>query len=194
MSKRTDAIQKHLADMLAVEKHILEAIERQRADDDARNDIEANKILIEIERTMKRHVATLEATVEQYGAEGESALKKAVTGILGAAAGLYDQVREHTVSRMLRDDYTALSLAAMSYTALHTFGLAVRENRVADLATDHLKEVTPLLVEISKVLPHVVARELAREEDFGVDATVGDAATANTQHAWDSEVVRRTTA
>ena len=189
MSERTNAIQKHTADLLALERHILEAIERQRTDESLKTEIEANKVVIQIERTLTNHIAALERLVDEYGGEAESIFKKAITEVLGVAAGLYDKMREHPVSRMLRDDYTALSLTAMAYTAYHTFGLAISEPKIADLAGRHLREITPILVEISKVLPHVVAREVAEENDeFPVDATVGAAAERNTQAAWAPEV------
>lgn len=189
MSQRQDAIQKHTADQLALERHILEAIERQRGDDTLKADARANKVVIEIERTLRGHVEELERLAEDLDAGVQSALKKAVTEVLGLAAGLYDKVREHPVSRMLRDDYTALSLAAMGYTAYHSFGLAIGEDRIATLAERHLRNLTPLLVEISKVLPHVVAREVAEENDeFPVDATVGPEAERRTQAAWNPEV------
>ena len=189
MSDRQQAIQKHTADMLAVERHILEAIERQREDDDLREHAEANSIVIEIERTLKRHITALEQLAHEKDTGVEATFKKAVTEVLGAVAGLYDKVREHPVSRMLRDDYVALSLAAMSYTAFHTFGLAVKEPKIADLAEEHLRDLTPLLVRLSKVLPHVVAAEVAEEvDDYAADATVGDTAEMRTQRAWQPEV------
>ncbi|MDX1547931.1 MAG: hypothetical protein R3247_13130, partial [Rhodothermales bacterium] len=142
MSQRQDAIRKHTADQLALERHILEAIERQRGDDTLKADARANKVVIEIERTLRGHVEELERLAEDLDAGVQSALKKAVTEVLGLAAGLYDKVREHPVSRMLRDDYTALSLAAMGYTAYHSFGLAIGEDRIATLAERHLRNLT----------------------------------------------------
>ena len=192
MSDRNDAIRKHVSDQLSVEAHILEAVERQREDEDARAHLEANKVIIEIERVLKTHIKALETLNKEYGGGGQSAVKKAVTELLGVAAGLYDKVREHKLSRMLRDNYTALSLASMGYTALHTFGLAVKEPRVADLALKHLKDFTPLLVEISKVLPLVVAIEVAEENDFPVDTAAGTTAQKNTQQAWSTDVTEST--
>ena len=187
-SERLEVIQKHLADMQSVEKHILEAIERQREEENVRNDLETNKLLIEIERTLKGHVQALTTLSKQYDGEGESAFKKAITAAAGVMAGLYDKVRENEVTRMLRDDYTALSLAAMGYTTLHTFGLAIKEQNIADLALSHLKEITPLLVDISKALPVVTAREVAAENDFPVDVSAGQEAVRNTQTAWSADV------
>jgi hypothetical protein len=192
MNARIEAIQKHTADMLAVESHILEDVERQQQDKNVKTNARENKVIMDIERTLTRHVTALESISRQYGEGGEGIeqlWKKAVTEVMGTVAGLYDKVREHTVSRMLRDDYTALSLAAMSYTAYHAFGLAIKEDRISALAQRHLEDLTPLLVELSKVLPHVVVAEVAEEnDDFVVDTTCGALAEANTQRAWETEV------
>ncbi len=191
MSNRSDAIQKHLSDQIGLERHILEAIERQREDEKLREEVEANKLVIQIERTLNQHVTALESLAEAYDAQVESVVKKAVTELLGVAAGLYDKVRDHKVSRMLRDDYTALSLAAMGYTAFHTFGLGIKEERIANLALSHLKDLTPLLVELSKVLPVMVAKEGKEEYDFAFDHEVGTLAVSNTQEAWSTETLHQ---
>lgn len=186
MDDQQSETRKHLSDMLAVESHILEAVERQRQDETVREHLEANKLLIEIERVLRAHTETLKELNDQYGAGGESALKRAVTEALGFVAGLYDKVREQKMTRMYRDDYAALSLAAMSYTTLHTYGLAVRDNRVADVALRHLEEITPLLIEISRLLPRLVVEEVGDGLNQQVDATAIQAATQNTQRAWNA--------
>ena len=186
MSERlSEDVQRHLSDMLAVDGHILEAIERQRQDERVREHVDTNRVLIEIERVLGEHVRALESLADTYGAKGQSTLKRAVTEALGFVAGLYDKMRDHTLSRMLRDDYAAISLAAMSYTALHAFGLAVREQRIADLALRHLHDYTGILIEISRVLPEVVVEEVADEVGGQVDAMAGRNAVANTQRAWE---------
>ncbi len=189
MSTRLDQITKHLADMQALEKHILEAVERQRGNDTVRSHVEVNKTLIEAERILNEHVDHLERLAKEYGGEGESLFKKAVTTAAGVAAGLYDQVRSDTMTRMLRDDYTAFSLTAMGYTAMHSFALAIKEPKMAEMALAHLKHITPLLVEISKLVPVTTVLETATDHDgLAVDATVSSEAVRNTQQAWEHDV------
>ncbi len=191
MSNRLDLITKHLADMTAVEKHVLEAVQRQRENDTVRNHIDVNTALIEAERVLNEHVDHLTRLSEEYGGDSENLLKKAITAAAGVAAGLYDQVRTDTMTRMLRDDYTAFSLIAMSYTAMHSFGLAIGEKKIADVALMHLKHVTPVLVEISKLVPITTVLETATDHDgFTVDATVGPLAVQNTQAAWERDVTQ----
>lgn len=185
---RQESIRKHVSDMLAVEQHVLEAIERQRETEKVRENVEVNELLIRIERVLKSHVDALNRLSEAYGSEGQSTLKKALTAVFGAAAGIYDKVRVHEVSRMLRDNYTALSLCAMAYTMMHTTGLVIREQRLADVGLDHLKDITPLLVEISKKIPGVTAKEVAEVHPEPVDLSRIGEAVAHTQHAWSHEV------
>ena len=186
---RKESSRKHVSDMLSVERHILEAVQQQRDDENVKNHVEANKLIIKIERVLNNHVTALEALAKQYDADTQSSVKKTVTKLLGVAAGLYDKVRgDHPLSRDLRDNYTALSLASMGYTTFHTYGLTVKEDRIADLAAQHLKDLTPLMVEISKVLPSVVVKEVQEESDFATDTSVADRAVKNTQEAWSKDV------
>jgi hypothetical protein len=189
MSDRLTLIQKHISDQSALERHILEAVKRQRDEDVVRADPEVNTLLIEIERTLESHLDAMNMLASSYDAKSESMLKKAITAVAGVAAGLYDQVRSEEVSRMLRDNYTALSLATMGYTAFTAFGLTIKEPRIADLAERHLKDLTPLLVSISEKLPTYVVHETVKENpEATVDATVGPEAVRRTQSAWTRDV------
>ena len=189
MKTRNEAIRKHLSDMLAVESHIKEAVERQLEEDEVLKHSEATALLQKISLTVSTHCEKLEAVSEAYGGDLQAQIKQTITELVGAVAGLYNKVRQHELSRMLRDNYTALSLSAMSYTSMHAFGLAIREPQIAALAQQHLHDLTPLMVELSKVLPDVVVLEVAEESDFEVDVTVGQQAVDNTQEAWAPPVV-----
>jgi ferritin-like metal-binding protein YciE len=182
-----DALRPYLADMAAVEKHILEALERQHKDDDIRQFPNAHQWLDRTMGILKQHVNGLEDHLKGFpGGGAASTVKEAVTGVLGTIAGLYDKVRKDTASRALRDDYTALSLAVISYTMLHTTALGLRQGASAELALRNLKDLTPLLVELSQIVPHVVLRELSFE-GYEVETSLAQNAVRNTQEAWSSE-------
>lgn len=177
----------YVTDMSAVEKHILEAVERQAEMDDTRRYPEALQALSNLRDTLRRHVQSLESyNAGTPGGGLKEAVKEALTGALGVAAGIYNKVRqEDQVSRSIRDTYTALGLATISYHMLHTTALALKEQRLADLAITHLKDLSPIVVELSRVVCLVVARELA-DEDKSLDASVGQEAARNTHQAWTS--------
>lgn len=179
----------YLTDMAAVEKHILEAVERQLNGDALKRHAQAHAVVQRLHDTLNRHVHALEAEIENRKGGGlKEAVKEAVGTALGFAAGLYDKVRSDEASRMIRDNYVATSMAAIAYHMLHTTALGLRSQHVADLAIAHLKDLTPILVELSKVVCHVVAEELADEGKI-FDGTVGPQAEANTHEAWSASYV-----
>lgn len=182
-------INDYLTDMVAVEKHVLEAVERQLAGDELKRYAEANRVVAQLRTVLQQHIQTLEAKIQaREGGTIKDTVKQAVTGALGVVAGLYDKVRTDKVSRMLRDDYTATHFACVSYTMLHTTALGLKNQEVASLAVRHLKDLTPLCVDLSKVVCHVVAEELAAENKV-FDGSVGPQAVSNTQEAWSGSFV-----
>src|SRR5215213_11215026 len=97
MKDNREALRPYIADMAAVEKHIVEAVERQREDDDVKQFPEALQLVTRIESTLKNHVQSLETHLQDYAGGGVAGtLKEAVTGVLGAIAGVYDKVRKDT--------------------------------------------------------------------------------------------------
>lgn len=189
MKDPNDVLNTYLTDMHAVESHILEAVERQLNGDEIKAYPEASRVVRSLQTVLEQHTAALKNLVEaRDGLSLKGALKEALGDALGFAAGLYDKVRTDEVSRMIRDDYTALSLAAISYHMLHTTALGLRNENVASVALRHLKDLTPILVDLSKVVCHVVAKELA-DEDKVFDGTVGALAVQNTQEAWEGDHV-----
>ena len=174
----------YVADMSAVITHIQEAVERQKNDDDFKQIPQALEVVTRLDIVLKSQAQTLASHLEKFPAGGVAgAVKSTVTGVLGAFAGLYDKVRSETASRGLRDDYTALNLAAISYTMLHTSALALGESATADLALRGLKEITPIVMQLNEVVPHAVVRELS-EKGKTADASIVKQAIQSTQEAW----------
>lgn len=184
-----EVLRGYLSDMLGAEKHTLESIERQTKDDRVHSFLEAHEILIRIETTLRKHTSILEQHLDAMGGEDTgSFMKKAATAAAGAMSGIYGIIRpEDPVSRDLRDDYTALNLAAISYTMLYTTAVALADSRVADMALKHLNDLTPLIVTLSKIIPPVVAKELSMEGK-AIYPTAGMEAVTKTQQAWSREV------
>ncbi len=181
--KNVATLQTYVNDMLSLQKHILEAVEHQYADANVKADAQAYDLVGKLKSTLNHQVGELEPHVQRLGSEVMATVKMAVTNLLGNVAGLYNKVRKDPVSRMLRDDYTALNFAAVSYTQLYTTGLAYGDQGVASTTLKHLKELTPLIIHINEIMPHVVVRELA-DEGPGIDMSVAPKAFADTQEAW----------
>jgi hypothetical protein len=190
MKDNREALRPYVADMVAVEKHILEAVERQRNDDDIKEFPDALRLVGRIESVLKSHVQSLDAHLQGYAGGGAAGvLKQAVTGVLGAIAGVYDKVRKDTASRALRDDYTALSLASVSYGMLHATALGLSQGTVAELTKSHLEEINSLIMELGLALPRIVLKELALE-GYSVDTGAADLAVKNLEESWRSSAQR----
>lgn len=192
---KEEVIRQYMSDMLGVEKHTLESVERQVRDEKVRPFREAYDLLLKIESTLRIHTLALDqhlsALTAAAGGNYEVLLKKAATSAVGLMTGLYGMVRpDLPVSRDIRDDYTALSLGAISYTMLHTTALGLNDTQVAELALQHLKELTPLIAALSRVIPLVVAKELT-DEGKAFNASAGQSAVESTQQAWSHEVIER---
>ena len=183
MSEQMEILQGYVNDMLAVEHEIHQAFSRQKHSDKSAIHPEAAQLIARIEDTIDRHIAELQRALERLGGS-ESALKRAVGTALGMIAGLVDQVRDETVSRMVRDDLAALNFAAACYQMLHTTALAMHDKPVADLALKHLEDFAPLIMDLSQVLPSVVLSELARDGKVAADASVAAEAARNARNAW----------
>lgn len=180
---KNQTLRQYVTDMRALDQYLLEMVEIQSKDEHVQKNSEANRIIGKIVATTKLHISNLDAEVKRLEAEPRSAVKGAITSLAGAAMGLINKVRSHEVSKMLRDDYTVLSLSAISYTMLHTTGLALSDSLIANLALTHLKNITPLVIEVSQIIPSVVNAELAEEGD-SVNLTASETAVTNTQQAW----------
>jgi ferritin-like metal-binding protein YciE len=192
MKDNREALRPYLADMAAVEKHILEAVERQRNDDDVKQFPDALQIVGRIESTLKNHVQSLESHLEGYsGGSAAGAVKEAVTGVLGAIAGVYDKIRKDAASRALRDDYTALSLASVSNGMLHATALGLSQGTVAELAKRHLEEINALIMDLGLVLPRIVLKELSFE-GYPVETGVAEKAVQNVRESWNRNATHET--
>lgn len=188
MSERQDTLQQYVSDMLAVERHILPALENQSKDDRYAKYPEARRLVNKIETTIRSHIDGLEQHLRKLGGDPASPIKSAMTAALGMAASVIEKVRTDPVSKNLRDDYTVLNLAAVGYTMLHTTGQALMDEPTADLAVNYLRDYTPLIAEINEVIPEVVVSEL-RDETELLDPDAATRAVKRTQEAWQGEHV-----
>ena len=183
MDDKMDTLRGYVNDMLAVERDLHAAFRRHKQDRSARTFPTAAAALQQIEDRIDMHVANLERCVERLGT-GESTLKAAVGAVLGAVAGVYGKIRDDRVSRMLRDDYTALCFACVCYEMLHTTALTLGHGEVANLALEHLRDYTPAVLALGEMVPEVVTDELTREGKAPANASIARLAAQNVRDAW----------
>lgn len=177
----------HLSDMAALEKHILDAVDKQLEVEEVKNDGDALTVLSKTKDMLTRHVAQLEAMAEAQDAETRTSMKALFTRFLGNVAGIYNSVRSDEASRALRDTYTALNLMSASLTAMKTFGLVVGKESISKLAYEQMRELLPLIMEFNTKLPYVVAREIAAKDGLPYDVAIPQRVEKATQRIWNHE-------
>ena len=181
-SQSQNTLLMYVNDVLALERDIQESVALQIESAVDLHNPEAIAFLHELALSTETRHANLVELSHALGS-GAGAVKEVVAAAAGMLAGLYGKVRKHAVSRILRDDYTALSLACTAYSMLYTTGVALRSEPTSSLALHHLREVTPLLMKLSRIIPGVVVAELTVDfpELNREAATAGREATAS---AW----------
>jgi ferritin-like metal-binding protein YciE len=159
--KHAQTIADYVGDMVALESHIEEALDRQLTE--TADDPEARVAVQGFHDLVKQHRETLKALQEQVGSTAGNPIKAAGAALLGKAAGVIDLVRTEGISKSLRDDYAAFSLAAISYSMLYTTALGLGNPQVASLAQRHLTDYAQAIERINEIMPGVVERELAKD-------------------------------
>lgn len=161
----TDTNQKtiadYLGDMVAVESHIEEALDRQLEMETKHP--QAAAAIREFHDMVKANRDALKAHQEQTGSTVGNPIIEAGSAVLGKVAGLIDKVRADTASKALRDDYTAFNLAAVSYTMLQATALGLGDQATATLAANGLRGHAKAVQKINQIIPSVVIWELEQD-------------------------------
>ena len=168
MNQQSDVQKKHqqtvadyVGDMVALETHIEETLDRQLTE--VQDDPEAHAAVQQFHDMVKQHRDTLKSLQETVGSTPGNPIIEAGSALLGKAAGIVDMIRTEGISKSLRDDYTAFSLAAISYSMLHTTSLSLSNPQVASLAEQYLTDYAGAIERINEIMPAVVERELAKD-------------------------------
>src|SRR5215218_6514760 len=159
--KHQKTIADYVGDMVALESHIEEALDRQLKE--TQDDPEAHAAVQGFHDTVKSHRDGLKTLQEEVGTTAGNPIIAAGSTLLGKAAGIVDLVRTEGISKSLRDDYAAFSLAAISYSMLYTTARGLGNQRVASLAEQHLTDYAQAIERINEIMPGVVERELVKD-------------------------------
>ncbi len=156
-------LQHCINEIIAMERDIINAVTLQIEDPQISVFRELRPILQDIVHRGDLRIGLLKQITEHDGSSFGSAIKEGVTSITGTLAGLYGRIRDHPVSRMIRDDIIALQVATTSYGMLLTLALGIGHRKSTDVASLGLKTCPSLLVGLSDLLPAVVFSELAHD-------------------------------
>jgi len=162
----TEAINSYLTDMLALEQHIEVAIGAQVKD--LKDEPQVLVMALEaIHVTVQHHIESLKEIIGARDAGAANSLaeavKRAASVLAGAGAAAVDLVRNEKLPKDLRDDYTAFSLATVSYVMLLSTAMSLNDQPVSELAERHLKQYTKVVMKLNNILPSAVIAELREE-------------------------------
>jgi ferritin-like metal-binding protein YciE len=183
-----DSLKTYTSDLLALETHFLNAVKKQKSSESVKDEIVID-LLHELDKTISKNTSELETYLDSFEDKTLDDIKSKLASFAGSVAGLIDNARSDTVSKIVRDNYTALSMITVGYTMLHTLALANDDESLAEISEKHLKECTNMVTEISKVVPLAVANEVIDDKDKAEE--IGQRALHNTQQAWKPDVVNQ---
>jgi ferritin-like metal-binding protein YciE len=174
-----------LGDIVALEGHVEEAMDRQL-------DLKADNATLtaaiqrfhDTIRDSKQRAVTYQ---EQYGSTAGNPIIKAGTNLLGKAAGMIDKMRSDSVSKALRDDYTAYNHVAIAYTMLHTTAMALGDDATSQFAEQGLRTYAGMVQDLNHLIPEAVVIDLRNDEGAQVvNENVVEACRAVIDQVWKS--------
>lgn len=175
----TDKINNYSDDLYTLLKHTQNVIRKQKNSDELSNSTVIN-LLHKIDISLNEQINTFESNDKWLGDDLKSSIKEKLGSLTGKIAGYIETTREDAQSKMLRDDYTALSFIATGFTMLHTAALAADMEKLAAFSNESLTSIAELITEASRIIPHIVAEELNAPQ-------IADKAEKNTQRSWKPE-------
>ena len=185
MTPNQETVREYLGDLIAVLNHVSTAVTVQLKDDGLMRVPHATHVIQHTSEVLLRQRITLENYVKTVGGVTVGGgLKDVLTTVAGALAGLYGKARGETASRMLRDDYTALSFVSICTTMLHTTALAVNDSDVAEITRQHMMDYPPLIMAISELVPDAVVADLAADKAVISNHSAAEQAGANLKDSW----------
>lgn len=187
MSDRTEknheAIVDWAGDIVALVSHIEEALDHQLKLDT--NSSTGGNIIRELHDTVRDDKKRAVAFQESIGSTAGNPVIKAGSEILGKAAGIIDRVRNDSVAKSLRDDYTAINLLTVSYTMLHTTAMALKDDEAKSFAEQGMRTGATLVQKINEALPAAVVQDLADNKHVDVvDSNVVAECRAEIDRIW----------
>lgn len=183
LNQRQSILRTYVNDMIALEEDFAQAVKGQLASEEVQRDPNVADLLHGLAGACEIRKEALERVSKELNGELGATLKEAAAAAAGTLAGLYGKLRKHPVSKMLRDDVTALNLAATSYGMLYTTAVAFHEDEVAETALENLNQLPAEIMDITTQLPGIVVSELA-QEDAELNPEAAELASEAIEDAW----------
>lgn len=161
-----NAIVDWAGDIVALVGHIEEALDHQLKLES--NSAPVTALIRELHDTVRDDKQRAVAFQESIGSTSGNPVIKTGSELLGKAAGLIDRMRNDSVAKALRDDYTALNHLAVSYSMLHTTSMALKHDEAKSFSEQGLRTVSGLVQKINDVMPEAVFQELVDNDQVEV--------------------------
>ena len=172
-------------DMVSLEAHVEEALDRQLQLE--ASDPEVKQTIQKFHDTVRDSKKDSESYLQQVGGPPTKGLVERGAELLGVAAGIIDKIRQDSVSKAIRDDYTAFNHVAIGYTMLYTTALAGGDQQTADFAERKLKTYAGLVQDVNHIIARAVLADLKSNNDMPVENTsVIEQTTRVIDNAWKS--------
>lgn len=172
-----------LGDIVALESHVEEAMDHQLKLDAASESLK--RAIQQFHDTVRDSKQRAVAYQEQYGSTAGNPVIKAGSEILGKAAGVIDKIRHDSVSKSLRDDYTAYNHVAIAYTMLHTTAMALEDTATQQFAEEGLRTYAGMVQELNNIIPEAVLMDLKHNGEVPVqDTDILDRCRATIDRIW----------
>ncbi len=172
----------YVNDFMTYNRHLLSAVRSQKTSDALTNP-KAVSLLQDLDIAITNQINELEKFDDLIDDSTKGDVKDKIASVFGSIAGNIDTLRNDPISKMLRDDYAALSMLASGYTMLHTAALTYEKDELAEFAQKSLERIAQLITETSKVIPFVVADELSGDNQNANE--IAEKSLEITQKAWD---------
>lgn len=150
-----------LGDLVAIDSHIEEALDHQLGL--SKDNPVAHQAIQQFHDMVKGNRDRVKAYQQEVGTTGGNPIVEKGSELLGKAAGVIDKVRRDTLTKALRDDYTAFNHAAIAYTLFHTTALALGDTKAAGLAADALRGYASAVQRINHIIPEVALSEIEKD-------------------------------
>lgn len=159
----SDELRRHVADMLALDTHILEAMRHEVSSGQLDAIPHVRAIVAKSCEAFEQQTARFNGELEQLGGAPARSFMKMAAGAAGKLVPLVQRSRSESLPRAIRDDIVALHLASVSASMLSTTALALDYERIADSAREGSESFARCAGELREALPAVVLRELLQQ-------------------------------
>lgn len=157
-------LRKYAESILALEKYLLESVNKHLATQKEtlnKSNLEPMKsAMTKVQEICSKQVSELKELVEDLDGGVSTDIKTSIASATATFSGLFSRVRSDQLAKMLRDTYIGLSSLSCGYSMFYTSAIAMDNDDIAESSLKRLKEITPLVVKLSDLLPLAVMTDM----------------------------------